>query len=215
MHRFGGTYSQNCTIETPRYAISELHVGKFPDPDDSQCWRVNFKTEVCVSTPFLQLTMSWINEVKMSKSLDDFLTSQSIKGKSFLDFEMLDARIASALRNIILITSFRKRVSVEEQRAQKYNRFLRGRQIDCMTFLATFSRLELSILAYRMMTSRISIQDGTRSYWEWDASGECPRRFVQKKIARFWTTSKHYLQCTTKNRVEIAWRRTIKGWEKW
>ena len=42
---------------------------------------------------------------------------------------MHDARIASALRKIFSSTSFRKRVSVEEQRAQKYNRFLRGRQI--------------------------------------------------------------------------------------
>ena len=32
---------------------------------------------------------------------------------------MLDARTASALRNIISTTSFRRRVSVEEQRAQK------------------------------------------------------------------------------------------------
>ena len=32
-------------------------------------------------------------------------------------------------RKIISITSFRKRASVAEQRAHKYNRFLRGRQI--------------------------------------------------------------------------------------
>ena len=57
------------------------------------------------------------------------MTSQSIKGECFLDIEMLDARNASALRKIISSTSFRKRVSVEEQRAQKYNRFMRGRQI--------------------------------------------------------------------------------------
>ena len=41
---------------------------------------------------------------------------------------MLDARIASALRKIISSTSFRRRVSVDEQRTQKNNRFLR-RQI--------------------------------------------------------------------------------------
>ena len=45
---------------------------------------------------------------------------------------MLDARIASALRKIIFNTSFRRRVSVEEQRAQNYNRFLRRRQIAYM-----------------------------------------------------------------------------------
>ena len=56
--RTGGTYSQNCTMETPRYAVSELHFGRFWDVDDFQCWRVNFKAEVCVSTSTLELTMS-------------------------------------------------------------------------------------------------------------------------------------------------------------
>ena len=38
---------------------------------------------------------------------------------------ILRCLIASALRKIIFNTSFRRRVSVEEQPAQKYNRFLR------------------------------------------------------------------------------------------
>ena len=74
MHRTGASYPQNSLMEAPRYAFSELHVGKFPDPDDVQCWRVNFKTEVCVNTPFHQLTMSWINEVEMARSTDDLMT---------------------------------------------------------------------------------------------------------------------------------------------
>ena len=53
------------------------------------------------------------------------MTSQSIEGKSSPDFEMLDARIASALRKIISNTSFKTRVSFEEQRAQKHTRLLR------------------------------------------------------------------------------------------
>ena len=74
----------------------------------------------CVSTPFPQLTMSWINEAEMRKSLDDLVTSHSIEGRrDFPDFEMLDARIASALKKIIINSSFKRRVSVEEQRAQK------------------------------------------------------------------------------------------------
>ena len=125
----GGTYSQNCTMETPRCVFSELHFGKFPDLDDFQCSRVNSKTAVCVNTSTLELTVSWFNEVEMVGSIDDLMTSQSMKRMSFLDFEMLDARIASALKRIISNTSCRKRVSVEEQRAQKYNRFSRGRQI--------------------------------------------------------------------------------------
>ena len=38
--------------------VMELHFGKFPDSNDFQCWRVNFKTQVCANTPFHQLTMS-------------------------------------------------------------------------------------------------------------------------------------------------------------
>ena len=99
------TYSQNCMMEPRRYAISELHFGKFPDPDDVQCWRVNFKAEERVSTPFPQLTTSWIAEVEMARSIDDLTTSQSIEGRrDFPDFVMRDPRIASALRKIIFNT---------------------------------------------------------------------------------------------------------------
>ena len=45
------------------------------------------------------------------------------------DFEVLDARIASALNRIIHNSHFKRRVSLEEQKAQKEDRFLRGRQI--------------------------------------------------------------------------------------
>ena len=44
-------------------------------------------------------------------------------------FEVLDARIASALNNIIHNSHFKRRISLEEQKAQKQDRFLRGRQI--------------------------------------------------------------------------------------
>ena len=45
------------------------------------------------------------------------------------DFEVLDAKIASALNRIICISHFKRRISLEEQMAQKQDRFLRGRQI--------------------------------------------------------------------------------------
>ena len=45
---------------------------------------------------------------------------------------MLDAKIASALNKIIQISQFKKKVSVEEKKAQKEDRFLRGRQIALM-----------------------------------------------------------------------------------
>ena len=68
-------------------------------------------------------------EVEMVESVDDLKSSRSIKGTSGPDFELLDARIASALNKIIQNTRFKKRVSLEEMKAHKEDRFLRGRQI--------------------------------------------------------------------------------------
>ena len=45
------------------------------------------------------------------------------------NFEVLGARIASALNRIIQNSHFKRRTSLEEQKAQKQDRFLRGRQI--------------------------------------------------------------------------------------
>ena len=41
------------------------------------------------------------------------------------NFEVLDARIASALNKIIHNSHFKRRISLEEQKAQKQERFLR------------------------------------------------------------------------------------------
>ena len=47
---------------------------------------------------------------------------------------MLDAMIASALKKLLTSVHLRKRASVEEQCAQKDDRFLRGRQIACSIY---------------------------------------------------------------------------------
>ena len=48
---------------------------------------------------------------------------------------MFDAMIASALKKLIKTQlTFRKRVSVEKQRAHNSERFLRGRQLACMIY---------------------------------------------------------------------------------
>ena len=113
-----------------------MHLGKFPDSMEFQSWKVNFKTEVCLKTADPHLTMQWIKEVERAKSIDELMTSRSIVGRpDFPDYDMLDAMIASALKKLLdKHVHFRRRVSVEEQRAQKYNRFLRGRQIAYMIY---------------------------------------------------------------------------------
>ena len=101
-----------------------------------QSWKVNFRTEVCLRTADPQITMLWIKEVEIAKSIDELVTSRSITGQhNFPDFDMLDAVIASALKKLLNTqANFWKRVSVEEQRAQNSDRFLRGRQIAYMIY---------------------------------------------------------------------------------
>ena len=66
--------------------------------------------------------MLWIKEVEMnqwtiSKSLC------SIRGIRTPDFEVLDAKIAAGLNRIIQSTRFKRKVSLEEQKAQKRGPF--------------------------------------------------------------------------------------------
>ena len=68
--------------------------------------------------------------MELVDSMDELGSSSSIRGISMPNFEVLDAKIASALNKIIHNSHFKRRISLEEQkRAQKQDRFLRGRQI--------------------------------------------------------------------------------------
>ena len=67
--------------------------------------------------------------MEMVDSVDDLRSSSSVRGIQMPSFEVLDVRIASALNRIIHNSHFKRRVSLEEQKAQKEDRFLRGRQI--------------------------------------------------------------------------------------
>ena len=73
--------------------------------------------------------MQWIKEVELVDSMDDIKSSCSLGGIQMPFFEVLGARIASALNKIIHNSHFKRRISLEEQKAQKEDRFLRGRQI--------------------------------------------------------------------------------------
>ena len=106
----------------------------------SPLWQVPYTSNVCLLEDKIQdrgmylftistEAMLWINEVEMVDSVDDLKSSSSVRGIRMPDFEVLDARIASALNRTIHNSHFKRRVSLEEQKAQKEDRFLRGRQI--------------------------------------------------------------------------------------
>ena len=73
--------------------------------------------------------MQWIKEVELVDSVDELRSSSSTRGISMPNFEVLDARIASALNKIIHNSHFQRRISLEEKKTQKQDRFLRCRQI--------------------------------------------------------------------------------------
>ena len=125
----GGDSSKNYGADRQRLQISDLHFDKFPTPATFACWKIRFKTEVCTCSQFLTEAMQWIKEVELVDSVDDLRSSSSIRCISMPNFEVLDARIASALNKIIHNSHFKRRISLEEQKAQKQDRFLRGRQI--------------------------------------------------------------------------------------
>ena len=96
---------------------------------------INIKTPVCAKSALPHITMHWIREVEISESMNDLLTSRSITGRQdFTDYDMLDAMIASVLKELFTHVHFRKRVRVKGQRAQKDERFLRGKKFAYMIF---------------------------------------------------------------------------------
>ena len=125
-HNGGTCCSRNGMMDYQRFPISKMLFGKFPASLKFQ----NFKTEVGAKLAFPCVTLHWIEEVEVAKSIDDPMKSQSITGQTkFTDCEMLDVKIASALKRLLNThMHFRKRVSVEKQRAQKDDRFSRGRK---------------------------------------------------------------------------------------
>ena len=109
-----GDSSKNYGADQQRLQISHLHFEKFPTPATFASWKIRFETEVCTCSQFPTEAMHWIKEAEMVDSVDDLKSSSSTRGISMPNFEVLEARIASALN-----THFKRRISLEEQKAQK------------------------------------------------------------------------------------------------
>ena len=169
----GGDFSKNYGADQQRLQISDLHFDKFPTPASKGCWKMRFKTEVCTCSQFPTAAMQWIKEVELVNSVDDLRSSSSIRSIPMPDFEVLDARIASALMKIIHNSHCNRRISLEEQKAQKEDRFFRGRQIAYLIydhFRVTGSHdsvenyTDFSQLVFEMTIFRNSILSGTEFY---------------------------------------------------
>ena len=82
--------------------------------------------------------MQWIKEWEMVDSVDDLMFSSSMRGIQMPNFEVLDARIASALNRIIHNFHFKRRISLEQQKAPETGPFPLW-QADCLLDLRVLS----------------------------------------------------------------------------
>ena len=61
-------------------STNSLHQPRFA------CWKIRFKTEVCSCSQFPAEAVLWIREVEMVVSVDDLISSSSIRGISNAEF---------------------------------------------------------------------------------------------------------------------------------
>ena len=160
----GGDYSKNYGADQQRLQISDLHFDKFPTPATFACWMIRFKTEVCTCSQFPTEAMQWIKEVELVDSVDELRSSSSIRGISMPNFEVLDARIASALNKIIHNSQFKRRVSLEEQKAQKEDASSTINSGSLEPMILSKTTPTCSLLFFEMTIFRNSILSGTEFY---------------------------------------------------
>ena len=120
---------QNSMVGQQRQQISELQFDKIPFPqsffgvEDTIQKSSDYQFWFSIGCYVVDHRSRDVN------SLDELKSSRSVCREDFPNFGMLDAKIASARNKIIQNSQFKKKVSLEEQKAQKEDRFLRGRQI--------------------------------------------------------------------------------------
>ena len=94
-------------------------------------WRIIFKSEASHSWQYPKASTLWIGEVEDARKIDDLTTSASITGDPSPDFETLDLKIASRLRQIL---NFKNQVTTAEGKAQSEKKSFTGRQIAWMIY---------------------------------------------------------------------------------
>ena len=129
------TMSSLTPVEFPQNSMEQIsEFDKIPNHPITFGLEFRFKNQATTCSDFPSEAKLRIKEVEMVDSRDELKSSRSVSGKNFQNFEMLDPKIASALNKIIQTSHFKKKVCLEEQKAQKEDRCLRGRQIAFMIY---------------------------------------------------------------------------------
>ena len=147
-------------------------------------WKIRFKTQASSCSDFPSEAMLWIKEVEMVDSVDELKSSRSIVVKKFPNFELLDARIASALNKVIQNSHFRKKRWVWRNRKLRKRTGLFEEDRSLTWFTTTFESLALMIPF---------IRDGVKFFCLWPRSRLVMLwKVVQIDNTRIWSTPKPY-----------------------
>ena len=111
-----------------------MHFDEFPNPSTFPVLEIELGDRGMFLFNFPTGSLLWITEVELTDSVDDLQTPQSSGWHRFPNFDTLDAQIASALKKINTNSHFKRKVSLEKQKAQMEDRFIQGRQIAYDTF---------------------------------------------------------------------------------
>ena len=177
----GGDSSKSYGADQKRLQISDLH---FDNTSLHQprfaCWKLRFKTEVCTCSQFPTEAMQWIQRSGVgwfSGWIVDLRHLLVVFQCRILKYSMRGLPQHWTKSSIILL--LKRRISLEEQRAQKEDRFLRGRQIAYLIY-EYFGSLEPRFcrktmptylqLFFEVMKFRNSIRSGTEFYCLWRKS---------------------------------------------
>ena len=207
-------------MDYPRFPISEMHLGKL----ELQSWTDNFKTEVCAKSAFLDVTMRWIKEVQITKSIDDLMTAQSITGRkvSLMRWMRQHWKIFSRM-----CTSEKEQVSKSDVLRKTTDSYEEGRLLTWSMsifgppLVKQYKDSQIcSKYAYRMLMFKISTQDGTKFFLE---ASEIPTEMVlegvyKSKLHRIlfsfrlcWLCLNKRIFDTTNNQAIPDWRHPIIG----
>ena len=94
----------------------------FPTPLTFSYWQIHFRTEICSSSCHPS-AMSWMRDIELAQTLDNLKTSQSTAGNQFSNFEMLDAKVATASKRILTNMNLKKKSSWKSRKPRKLDDF--------------------------------------------------------------------------------------------
>ena len=110
-----------------------------------QLLQLAFRAEVCSGSYHPSDAMSWIRDLEAAQNIDDLRTSHSITRKPYSNFETLDDKIATALKKILMNTSFKKKVRLEEPNKFPISSRSKDRLHEASTFATKKSPVQLPL----------------------------------------------------------------------